>query len=129
MIMEYGIIAEAAGPNPGIAWNVILTIGVIVAIGANLASLIRKPTTAITPDPLRIEKLDKFATRDFCEMKHGETKATLGRHDLEISELWRVIRSENENIRDEVRKGFQSMERSLGRIEGTIKNQSNDTRG
>jgi len=107
-------------PDPSIAWNVILTIGVLVAIAVNLMGVLRKPNMAITPDPLRIEKLDKFATRDFCEMKHTEVRERLAKHDTDIAALWNTLRNENEAIRLEMRKGFGSMERSLGRIEGKI---------
>lgn len=112
-------LAQAA-PNPSVAWNVVLTLGVLIAISVNLVSLIRKPSTAITPDPLRIEKLDKFATRDFCNVKHTDIQVRLERIDHEIGALWATVRTENENIRNEVRKGFQDIERSLGRIEGKL---------
>ena len=45
---------QVIAPNPATAWNVILTFGVIVAILANVFTMIKKPSTAITPDPLAI---------------------------------------------------------------------------
>lgn len=81
-----GFLAEAA-PTPSIAWQVVLTLGVLIAIAVNIMTLVRKNTTAITPDPLRIEKLDKLATREFVANQHNEIDRRLNGHDADIARL------------------------------------------
>lgn len=56
----------------------------------------RQPTN-ITPDPLRIEKLDKFATRDFCESKNNEVHRRLDQHEKEIVQLRLEAREDRQN--------------------------------
>ena len=136
-----------ADPNPTIAWNVVLTIGVLVTIAMNVISLFKKSSTAITPDPLRVEKLDRFATRDFCETQHNEVSRRLDGHDSDIRAIYGEIkqsRAEGEthagqrsatlhrkieevrselnvkldDLRAENNQGFKDVERAIGRIEG-----------
>lgn len=153
MIMEYGIIANTGLDNVNAATLKDFVI-IILAIGgfamAAFTTFRPQKPTVITPDPLRIEKLDKFATRDFCEMKHLEVNRRLDTHDEQLAQLRIEAKAELQQNQehasarsaaiyrkvDEVREeltakmdglneqmttGFKDVERAVGRIEGQIK--------
>jgi hypothetical protein len=76
-----------AVPAEQLKWTlVILMTLAILALQVWLA--VRSRRTQITPDPLRIEKLDKFATRDFCEMKNAELSRRLEANEEDIRRIY-----------------------------------------
>jgi hypothetical protein len=138
--MELGIILanDLASVNP-ITLKDVIIIGLAILGGAGMVkNLFGKNTTAITPDPLRIEKLDKFATRDFCEQRHSEVARRLDGHDGDIRALYAEIKTDRDaneihasersasiyekidEVRAEMNSGFKDMERAIGRIEGKV---------
>lgn len=68
----------------------------LVGLALGAYGYIRKPVTTITPDPLRVEKLDKFATRDFCSTLHSELNRRLDGHDSDIKNLYDEFKSDRE---------------------------------
>lgn len=56
--------------------------------------------TGITPDPLRIEKLDKFATRDFCDLQHAEVTRRLNGHDADVRALYEEMKKDRQQNRE-----------------------------
>lgn len=93
--------------------------------------------------------MDKFATRDFCDMRHDEITRRLDGHDAEISALRDDAKQDRADgevhasarsatihrkiedvrteltghinaLRTEMSGGFKAVERSLGRIEGKV---------
>jgi len=149
--MEYGIIANLDSVNAATLKDFVI---ILLALGgfAMAAWTTFRPSkpTVITPDPLRVEKLDKFATRDFCEMKHLEVTRRLDGHDAELAQFRTEAKADREQnqvhasqrsaaiyhkideVRDELTtkmdgineqmsKGFKDVERAVGRIEGQIR--------
>lgn len=56
----------AAAPEPTQAWNVVLTIGVLLSIGLTAVTLFRTgkaQTRSIEPQPLKVELAKEFPTR------------------------------------------------------------------
>jgi hypothetical protein len=72
------------------------------------------------PQPLEVKPVSKYVTREDCVVSHGDFMRRLEGHDHEIEQLWTVLRRENTEIRQEMRKCFADIERSLGRIEGKL---------
>jgi hypothetical protein len=118
--MEYGIIAEAA-PNPSIAWEVVLTLGVLVNLALGAVNVLRKPGMTISPDPLRIEKLDKFATRDFCEMKHQEVHRRLDGHDADIRAIYNEIKTGRSEMQNNVREDIAGVHDRINVVLGEVR--------
>jgi t-SNARE complex subunit (syntaxin) len=149
--MEPGIIlANATGLDNVPATTLKDVIIIIMGLGGFVMVAIqffRKP--ANVPQPLQIEKLDKFATRDFCEMKHLEISRRLDGHDADVRALYDEIKRDRQanqvhasersanihakidavreeltdkidTLRGDVTSGFQDVERAIGRIEGKI---------
>jgi len=144
--MEYGIIANTGLES--IPADFLKTLLMVAIVGLQIYSMYRKPVPI--PNPLQIEKLDKFATRDFCEMKHLETNRRLDGHDADVRALYEEMKRERQSnqehaslrsaaiyrkideVRDELTTkmdglneqmttGFKDVERAVGRIEGQIK--------
>lgn len=65
---------------------------------------------------------EEVVSKQMCTSLHTETDRRMLQCEKQIAELWNTLRSENESIRDEMRRGFQDMERALGRIEGKLDN-------
>jgi len=84
---------------------VLLVLGLLGG-GAAVWSVFGRKKQQIEPQPLQVSQPD--------------VQRRLDRHDEEITELWKTLRKENTNIRAEMARTFQDMERSLGRIEGKI---------
>ena len=73
--------------------DVFLILMGLIGLCVGVYGYMRKPVTSITPDPLRVEKLDKFATRDFCSTLHSEINRRLDSHDSDIKALYEEIKS------------------------------------
>ena len=120
------ILADISTVEPTHVKDVVIILLSLLTGAGVIVMIVRKPRVSVDPQPLDVRSVDKFATRDFCTMKHAEIKAALDRHENELDALWNTVRAENESIRHELRKGFQDMERSLGRIEGKLSNKTED---
>jgi hypothetical protein len=94
--MIHGCLATGldAVPADNLKWTLIVLMGLAI-FGMQVVGAFRKPgATAIEPDPLRVVKMDKFATRDFCDMKHSEVARRLDAHDAAIQKLYDEIKAE-----------------------------------
>lgn len=91
MIMEYGIItplfADLSTVNPVTLKDVIIMVIGIGGFVILILNHVKKPSTAITPDPLNVRNIDKLATRDFVQERDREYVRRLDGHDDEISQL------------------------------------------
>lgn len=76
-----------AVPAEHFKWTIVIIIG-LALLGLQIYSVMRERKTSITPDPLRVEKLDKFATRDFCMSQHSEVSRRLDAHDSEFRRIY-----------------------------------------
>jgi hypothetical protein len=90
-----------ANPDPNIAWNVILTIGVLVAIGANVFALfksnnLQKRQVSFEFEPASKEEFDKHVTANKGD--HDNIFSKLGGVERglrgEFSTELKVVRSE-----------------------------------
>ena len=141
MIMEYGIIiasTDLSSVNPITLKDVIIIGLALLGAAGMIKNLFGKNTTNIAPDPLRIEKLDKFATRDFCEQRHHEVTRRLDGLDGHVRAIYDEIKKDRDaneihasersasiyekidEVRSEMNTGFKDMERAIGRIEGKV---------
>lgn len=84
----------SAVPADQVKGTITILIGLII-VGLQIYNTIKgqKPTV-ITPDPLRIEKLDKFATRDFVEAQRNEVTRRLDSHDQDIRRIYDEMKAE-----------------------------------
>jgi hypothetical protein len=88
------ILAELSDvPDEHFKWTVIIILA-IATFGLLLYTTFRAPKTIVTPDPLRVEKLDKFATRDFVESQNAEVKRRLDAHDRDVQRIYDEIKAE-----------------------------------
>ncbi len=98
MIMETGImLADISSVNPATLKDFVI---IIIGVGGFVMVVVqffRKPSTAITPDPLRIEKLDKLASRDFVQERHAEHARRLDAHDKEIAQIRNEAKEDRRN--------------------------------
>ncbi len=147
MIMEYGIIAQVNlgdAPPDHFKWTILIIVGVVL-VGLQIYIALRKTV----PNPLQVEKLDKFATRDFCEALQAENRRRLDGHDADvralyeeikrdrqqnqehasqrsaaiyrkIDEVQREVSSKIDGLNEQMTTGFKDVERAVGRIEGQI---------
>jgi hypothetical protein len=114
--MEYGIIADLSAVNP-MTLKDFAIIGLALISGAvGLKALFGKNTTALTPDPLRIEKLDKFATRDWCERERDETKRRLDSHDKDIAKIHDEFRQDREKNEVHASQRSQTIFRAIDEL-------------
>ena len=159
--MEYGIILANANPAdvPADFWKNIIIVALIVfsVVMAVLnyrkrgekssISVADQPVAATISGPVQTLSVDKFATRDFCEMRHVEVTRRLDGHDNEIANLRATAKEDRadnqihasqrsqtihkkiedvrteltgkiDGLRHEMSSGFGDIERALGRIEG-----------
>ena len=65
-------------------------------------------------------EMDRVLTKT-CGATHVGVDHRLGRAEKNINDLWVTMRAEDEDIRKQLTKSFQDIERSLGRIEGQIR--------
>lgn len=99
----------AANPDPTLAWNVVLTLGILLSIGVSLTTLIRSGRTQcrqIEPQPLKVELAKEFAAR-----------ADLARLEAAVheqSEKRSAMYARIEEIRRETKEDLSSV---YGRIE------------
>jgi hypothetical protein len=99
--MIYGAVCFASTGMEGIAPDhfkdvFLMLIGVMI-VGLQVWQAVRSRKTEVGPNPLQIQTLDKFATRDFCNNQHQEIQRRLTEHDIEI----RAIREEAKKDRAE----------------------------
>ncbi len=95
--MEYGIIASTGLENvPATTLKdvIIILVGLLI-VGLQVFNTFKKPTPM--PQPLQIEKLDKFATRDFCEVQHSDLRRQLAAHDKDIAQLREEAKEDRRN--------------------------------
>ena len=97
--------------------------------------MVKKNTTTVAPDPLRVQKADGTVSREFCAQIHGDTTRRLDGHDKDIRDIYAELkrdREANENhasarssaiygeirkVSEEMNRGFRDVERTLGRLE------------
>jgi hypothetical protein len=91
-----------------------------LASAAAIAGALFAKRRKIEPQPLQVEEAEKFVTASACGSSHAHLIKRLDQHDEIIRDLWTTFRAENASIRHEMTKGFQDMERALGRIEGKL---------
>lgn len=158
MIMEYGIILANANPAdvPADFWKnsiivALVIFGVVMTVlnyrkrgEKSSVSVADQPVAATISGPVQTLSVDKFATRDFCEMQHKEVTRRLDGHDSDIRALYDEIKTDRDanevhasarsasiyekidEVRSEMNAGFKDMERALGRLEGKVANQDRD---
>jgi hypothetical protein len=80
-------------PDPGTAWNVVLTIAVLIAITVNVVALYRggRTTNRIEPTPLDVRKIPGIMSVDMHKVCHEEVVRRLNAHDGNIREIYRRI--------------------------------------
>lgn len=90
-------------PDAVTAWNVLLTLGVLVAIGANLASVLRARAVQqrAIQQPLEIRPVRDLVTREDFSMTHKQLTQRLDAHEQHIAV-----------IRDELRHAGEQSEKS-----------------
>lgn len=74
----------------------------------------------IYPQPLDVRTVPPGISPEACANLHQEIGRRLNSHDDQITQLWNLMRNEHAAIRTEMAHGFQSIDRSLGRIEGKL---------
>lgn len=106
-------------------------------------------TTATVNGTIQTLSVEKFVTRDFCDLRHNELTRRLDGHDAEIASLRDDAKQDRADgevhasarsatihrkiedvrteltghinaLRTEMSGGFKAVERSLGRIEGKV---------
>jgi hypothetical protein len=95
-------------PDPGIAWNVVLTIAVLIAITVNVVALYRggRTTNRIEPTPLDVRKIPGVMSVDMHRACHEEVVRRLNTHDEDIRAIYRRI--EDSQARQEVHASERS---------------------
>lgn len=58
--------------------------------------------------------------RDMCDFKMGDVSRRLDDHARQIGEIWEEMRAEDQKTRERLDASFQSIQRSLGKIEGKL---------
>ena len=120
--MEYGIIANIDSVNAATLKDFVI---ILLALGgfAMAAWTTFRPArpTAIAPDPLRIEKLDKFATRDFCEMKHVEIGRRLDGHDADVRAIYNEIKAGRSEMQNNVRVDIAGVHDRINIVLGEVR--------
>ncbi len=58
--------------------------------------------------------------KDMCDFKMGDVSRRLDDHARQIGELWEEMRAEDQKTRERLDASFQSIQRSLGKIEGKL---------
>jgi hypothetical protein len=107
-------------PPDQFKWTVIIILGLIL-VGLQVWTAVRQNKTLISPDPLRIEKLDKFATRDFCEMKHNEVHRRLDGHDVEIRAIYAEMKSGRHEMQTNVREDIAGVHDRINEVLGEVR--------
>lgn len=107
-------------PDPSIAWNVILTIGVLVAIGANVIALVRsnrsqRREVSFLFEPASKEEFDKHARE--CQADRSAIRAEIiadrRNNEIHASERSKTIHNKMENVRVELDSKIESTRREL----------------
>lgn len=109
---------------------VILFAGLLVGSGAAVsiyASLARR-RRIIEPQPLQVAEMPAPYNPVACHGLHSEANRRLSDHDAQLRELWQLVRGEHTAIRGEMSRGFQAIDRAIGRLEGKIDALSDETK-
>lgn len=86
------ILAELSDvPEGQFKWTVLILLGLAMLVMQAFSTF---RSRKVTPDPLRVEKLDKFATRDFVEAQNAEVKRRLDGHDVDVRRIYDEIKEE-----------------------------------
>ena len=107
-------------PADQFKWTVLILIG-LVLVGLQIWTATRQNKTVIAPDPLRIEKLDKFATRDFCEMKHVEISRRLDGHDADVRAIYSEIKAGRSEMQNNVRVDIAGVHDRINIVLGEVR--------
>jgi hypothetical protein len=86
-------------PDPGTAWQVVLTLAVLLAVGVNLLALHRSGKTTATriePNPVEVRKLDAYITRDFHATCHEAMTSRVARVEGEVAAIRSEMRADRE---------------------------------
>jgi len=58
---------------------------------------LRQKTTRLEPDPLRVEKIDKLASREFVSSQFAEAARRLNGHDADIAAIRQDMKEDRRN--------------------------------
>ena len=111
------VIAQINGVEP-LHVRDFLVIGLsLLAAAGSLASLF---------NARRIQKRevvfpDQYVRKEVCAPAHEELGRRVAGFEAEARSLWDTLRTEDEAIRQEVRRCFLDLERALGRVEGELR--------
>jgi hypothetical protein len=107
-----------------------LVVGAIVAVAMwtierrrdlrELAEEGQPPQPVAIEQPLAVQKVFPAASVRELKEKHDDHGRRLDAHDKEFTSLWNHVRDEDKEIRQEMTSKFDSISRSLGRIEGKL---------
>lgn len=95
-------------PSPSVAWDVVLTLGVLANLCVTLVTLVRSGRVErreIMPDPLRIRAVEEGVTRD----QHDRDVAALR---LDIEEL----QAGQESLRAQLSDGLRRVHERIDRL-------------
>jgi len=92
----------------------IIIAGVFLSNAAAIAALLRAGKT----QKREVSFSEQLVTKEFCTSSHQAQDRRIESVEKQATDLWNTVRSENAKIRAEISKGFQDIERAIGRIEG-----------
>jgi len=103
-------------PEPVVSWIVVLTLLTLSGLAANVATLVRMG---------RVQRREvtfgaQAVSRDVAEAQSKAMDQRLAKVEKSVDEIWATMRSEDQQIRTELRQSYTEIERALGRIEGQI---------
>lgn len=115
-----GAVGMAGGDGPSqatvIGW-VVLAALTISGLAVNVVNLVRTNKS----QKRDVTFTDQWVTHAACQESHNAIQHRLSRMESGVTDIWSVMRKEDDATRAEVRKCFQDIERALGRIEGQLK--------
>lgn len=106
---------EAVPPDT-LKWTLIILIAVAILMMQLWDRFGRKQATNIEPDPLRVVKLDKFATRDFCHTRHDEITRRLDSHDAAIERIYQELKADRNSNQAHASERSKTLFNAIGDV-------------
>jgi hypothetical protein len=117
------ILAQIDKVSPSFLHQAALLFVAVLAGAASVAAILgtfMRKKRELYPQPLEVRGTTEYVTANMCSTQHGEIDRRLNDHTHQLETLWTTMREEDEKTRSELRRCFQDIERSLGRIEGKL---------
>ena len=127
--MTLGLTLGMATPEAGFVWQLILTIGLVAAIGANLAvifSVRKTQKREIYPQPLdvtgdlRVTPKGRRFNAETCDAKHKSVEERVANLEVEKNRIYTRIDEVNERANENLNRAMDGLKETIRKLPAEV---------